>query len=103
MHRTHTAPRRTRTARIALAAAVSAALLGVTAGETHAAQSTATNDGAYVPFVTDFPEPAHSPEHAPETSASGFDLGDVSVEGRIAAVVALLAAAGLAVARRAAR
>jgi hypothetical protein len=66
---------------------------------------------AFVPFVTDFPQPAASPDQAadptvapaaPGTGPNWFDWADLSVEGSAgAALAALLAGAGLVVARRA--
>jgi hypothetical protein len=60
----------------------------------------------YVPFVTDFPKPANPlppvERPAPEAGASGVDWDEVGiVSGAGAALAALLAGSGFALARRA--
>jgi hypothetical protein len=59
----------------------------------------------YVPFVTDFPKPAKPlppiERPTPEASASGVDWDEVGFVSGGAALAALLAGSGLALARRA--
>ena len=55
----------------------------------------------YVPFVSDFPRPAPTPAAAPRPVASGLDWAGLTVEGGVAvSIAALLAGAGLVLARR---
>lgn len=55
----------------------------------------------YVPFVSDFPRPAATPSPAPKADANGTDWSGATFEAGVGAtLVAVLAGAGLVVARR---
>jgi hypothetical protein len=99
---------RTLTTRVVLAAALFAAAAG-----TAAQGSAAAPAEEYVPFVTDFPKPAEkyvpfvsdfpkpaTPAPAVAAEPSGIDWSGIGDEGSLAASLALLAGAGLFLARR---
>ena len=112
--------------RMALVGAFAAATIGLAAGEARASSSESlagteyvqlnsnfpkpvpkpVSSEPYVPFVTDFAKPSHAagPQVAPSTPSlptSSTDWSDVGVGGVGAVLVALLAAWGLLVGRRA--